>query len=100
LSPKLQFHLLRVTPVVVSKNFTPSGAPPLVTFVVKPAMLALTILVGPVVLHPAVLQAISFAVYVPADGYICTGLLSDEFVVLNHVPSPKFQFHDVGLMVD
>jgi hypothetical protein len=55
-SPKLQVHLLRVTPVAVSKNFTASGAGPLVTFVVKPAMLALIVFVGAVVLHPAALQ--------------------------------------------
>jgi hypothetical protein len=100
LSPKLQFHLLRVTPVVVSKNFTPSGAGPLVAFIVKLAMLALIVFVGAVVLHPAALQAISLVIYVPADEYVCAGLFCDESVVLNHVPSPKLQFHDVGLMVD
>ena len=47
------------------------------------------------ILLPAELVAVNLTVYVPALEYVCDG-----FWEMSALPSPKFQFHEVGVLVE
>jgi hypothetical protein len=61
-----------------------------------PCCLTVIIVPGSVVFRPAALLAVSRTVYDPGLANVCFGFFSPDRVVLNHCPSPKLQFHDVG----
>jgi hypothetical protein len=101
-SPKLQFHAVGV-PLDVSLNITARGATPDVTFVANDATgpaPVIVIVVAEEVVVPLALVTVSVADRVPAATYEWVVFLRDEVVVLNHCPSPKLQFHTVGVPED
>jgi hypothetical protein len=99
LVPSPKVHLYEVgDPVLLSVNTTFSDATPEVG---EPENAATGLCIVTVtyrdlvtVLLPAAFEAVKVTVYVPAWLYVCTGFFSFELV-----PSPKSQFHEVGVFV-
>jgi hypothetical protein len=83
-----------------SVNFTVNGSVPVVTFDIKEATGADTLLtviksVFVTVWLPAVFVAVSETVYVPASEYVCDGFSSEAVL-----PSPNVHDQEVGELLD